>query len=302
MRISTNVLLTILLLRFSLVAQQSSLPQPQLDIPSVSSQAEAGEIGAMVQLGRAYFYGKGAPADVEQGRIWLDRAADKGSIDAEMLLGMAYFSGVKLPKNRALAAKYLLKVAQQPVVEQEFQSSQALARYFTGMMYRYGDGLEKSDKNALDFFQLAADQGSVPAQYDLAVMYDNGIGTPADKTRACQLYETAADAGHIAAMNNAGYCSQQGIGCVKDDSKAIAYYTKAADAGHSKAQNNLAILYGGLEQWERSYFWLRVAELSGAVEDTPAIGRVKAHLTSAQIDTTEKEALRWSETHKQKRD
>ena len=66
----------------------------------------------MVDLGRAYWAGDGVAADVEKGRIWLERAAEKDSVAAQMLLGAAYLSGTKLPKNRELAAKYLLKVAQ----------------------------------------------------------------------------------------------------------------------------------------------------------------------------------------------
>jgi TPR repeat protein len=277
-------------------------PAATLDVVTVEAKASQGDIAAMVQLGKAYWGGQGVTADIEKGRVWLDRAAEKGSLDAQMLLGMAYFSGTKLPKDPQLASKYLLQVAQREHVDSSLQSSQALAQYFVALMYEQGRGLEKSHDKAIQFLQIAANNGSPAAQFDLAVLYNDGSGgMSVDKVHACQLFEKAADQGYVKAMHNVGYCYQVGIGSTKDDSKAVEYYTKAAEGGSTRSQRNLGILFGQLGQAEKAYFWLRIAESSGDTEETSLIAAAKEHLTALQAEQQEKEITAWLNAHKAKK-
>jgi TPR repeat protein len=267
------------------VAQNPGSAFPQ----DLADKAEQGDTGAMITLGKAYWNGDRVPFDLEKARAWLDRAASKGALDAQMFLGMAYFSGTKLPKDRQVAARYLSAAADQGF---------PLAQYYVGMMYRHGAGLEKSDTSALKFLTLAANSGHGPAEYDLAIMYE-GIGTSVDKKRACDLFAKASEQGHIAATNNLGHCYDVGDGIEKNPAKAMELYTKAAEAGNTKAQGNLAIMYGGLGDWEKSYFWLRIAETLGADQNKPAIEKVKAKLTAQRIDDIEGRIAEWRINHKQ---
>ncbi len=279
-------------------------PTAPLDVVAVEAKASQGDTAAMVQLGRAYWGGQGVTVDIEKGRVWLDRAAEKGSLDAQMLLGMAYFSGAKLPKDPQLASKYLLRAAQQEHVDSSLQSSQALAQYFIASMYEQGRGLEESHDKAIQFLQLAANNGSPAAQFDLAALYNDGsVGISVDKVRACQLFQKAADQGYVRAMHNVGYCYQVGIGSKKDDGKAVEYYTKAAEGGSTRSQRNLGILFGQLGQAEKAYFWLRVAESSGDTDEKSKsfIATAKEHLTASQVEQQEKEVLEWLNAHKANR-
>jgi TPR repeat protein len=270
----------------------------KFDAATTEAKASNGDVAAMLQLGRAYWGGDGVTADVEKGSVWLDRAAEKGSAEAKMLLGAAYLSGTKLSKNRELAAKYLLQVAQQQHVDDGFKSSQALAQYWVAMMYEQGAGVEKSHEKAIQSLQLAASNGNYPAQYDLGSLYNEGTGgMTMDKARACELFEKAAEQGHVMAMHNAGYCYQVGISGKKDESKAINYYTKAAEAGSARSQRNLGILFGRSGQPEKAYFWLRVAESSGDAESKPFIDKLKPMLPSAQVEAQEKEVVFWLNAH-----
>jgi hypothetical protein len=273
-----------------------------VDLAATEAKATQGDIASMVQLGRAYWDGQRDTADVEKGRAWLDVAAGKGSLDAQMLLGMAYFSGTKLTKAPEMASKYLLLAAQQEHVDSTLQSSQALAQYFVASMYEQGRGLEKSHDKAIQFLQMAANNGSPPAQFDLASLYNDGSGGQSmDKVRACHLFEKAADQGYAKAMHNIGYCYQTGIGGGKDDTKAINYYTKAAEAGSTRSARNVGILFGQLGQAGKSYFWLRVAESSGDTENKSRVEAVKAHLTAAQVEQEEKDILTWLDAHRAKK-
>jgi len=270
-----------------------------VEVQEFVAAAEAGLPVSTYEVGRAYLFGKGVPVDLEKGRMWLDRAAQKGSLDAEMLLGAGYMSGTKLPKDPQLASKYLLQAAQQQNVVGRLRSSQALAQYWVALLYEQGRGIEKSHDKAIQFLQMAADNGSSTAQFDLASLYNDGTGGMAmDKAHACQLFERAADQGHVKAMHNVGYCYQAGTGGKKDENRAIDYYTKAAQAGSTRSQHNLGVIYGHLGQAEKSYFWLRVAESSGDTVDKSLLDAVKAHLTASQIEALEKEVLAWVDAYK----
>jgi uncharacterized protein len=291
---------------FSSVLSASGASQvqnaPDFDVAAVETKASNGDLGAMVELGKAYWDGNGVTTDVDKGQVWLERAAEKGSQEAQMFLGAAYLSGTKLPKNRELAAKYLLRVAQAQHVDDGFKSSQALAQYWVAMMYEQGAGVEKSHEQAIQFLQVAANNGNAPAEYDLAVLYNDGVGgISIDKAHACELFEKAAEQGHVRAMFNAGYCYQVGVGGQKDESKAINYYTKAAEVGNTRAQRNLGILFGRAGQPERAYFWLRVAESSGDAESKSFIDKLKPLLPPAQVDAAEKEVLAWLNAHPAKK-
>jgi TPR repeat protein len=271
------------------------------EVAEVSATAEAGLPISTYEIGRAYLLGRGVPVDVEKGRMWLERAAQKDSLDAQMMLGASYLSGTKLPKDPRLASQYLLQAAQQQHVVGDLRSSQALAQYWIALMYEQGNGLDKSHEKAIQFLQMAADNGNSPALYDLASLYNVGSGgISKDVPHACELFEKAANRGNVPAMHNAGYCYQVGLGGKKDEGKAIEYYTKAAEGGSVRSQRNLGILFGQLGQAEKSYFWLRVAEASGDAETKPLIDVVKGHLTLSQVEQQDRDVLAWLKSHKAK--
>ena len=43
-----------------------------------------------------------------------------------------------------------------------------------GFAYKYGEGLEQSDKEAVRWYRQAADQGHAAAQFRLGVVYEDG--------------------------------------------------------------------------------------------------------------------------------
>jgi hypothetical protein len=129
-------------------------------------------------------------------------------------------------------------------------------------------------------------------------MYFQGTGVASDKPRACGLYAKAADQGHLAAVNDLGWCYEHGEGVEKDSAKAMALYTKAAEAGHPRGQGNLAMLYRASGEWEKSYVWLRIAEIGGGGAQARAvIEDVKKHMTQEQIDAAEMKVAEWEKAH-----
>jgi TPR repeat protein len=282
-------------------SQTNTPPKEPFDVATAEAKARQGDLSAMMKLGLAYWGKQGIPADIDKGKMWLERAAEAGSLQAQMFLGTAYLSGSGLPKDIVLAGKYLLQVAQRQNVDASDQGSQALAQYFIADMYEHGWGVEKSHEKAIQFLQLAANNGNYPAQFDLGSLYNDGTGgMPMDKAIACQWFEKAADSGHARAMHNTGYCYQVGSGGKKDSDKAIHYYTLAAELGLTSSQHNLGMLYGVMGNAEKAYFWLRVAQSSGYAEDQSRFDAAKARMSASQLEQQDKAIAAWIETHKTK--
>ena len=77
-------------------------------------------------------------------------------------------------------------------------------RYGWGMNekeYDNGEGLEQHFKEAVKWYQKAADQGDAEAQMNLGLMYENGEGVEQDDKEAVKWYQKAADQGDALAQH-----------------------------------------------------------------------------------------------------
>ena len=66
-------------------------PSGQTPITTLRKAAEAGNADAQLQLGRAYWNGKGVPQDFTEALRWYRRSADGGNPLAQVALGAAYY-------------------------------------------------------------------------------------------------------------------------------------------------------------------------------------------------------------------
>ena len=60
-------------------------------------------------------------------------------------------------------------------------------------MYKYGNGVTKDYKKAVDWYTKSAEQGYASGQWNLGVMYQNGDGVTMDKSKAVEWYTKAAE-------------------------------------------------------------------------------------------------------------
>lgn len=112
--------------------------------------------------------------------------------------------------------------------------------------YMFGNpdlGIERNVEQAVDYYQVAAEQGNVHAMENLGVLYSQGIGIPQNSSKAKELLEAAAEQGSVQALNGLGYMYLNGIGLAKNTTKALEYMNKAADLGHMESMTNLGVLY-----------------------------------------------------------
>ena len=92
----------------------------------------------------------------------------------------------------------------------------ATAQHNLGGMYRDGQGVEKDFKEAVKWYQKAAEQGLATAQYNLGAMYRQGQGVEQDFKEAVKWWHKAAYQGFAMAQRNLGAIYYRGDGVLKD--------------------------------------------------------------------------------------
>ena len=143
----------------------------------------------------------------------------------------------------------------------------ATAQFNLGVMYDNGQGVSKDERLAVEWYRKAADQGNANAQFSLGVMYANGQGVAKDERQAVEWYRKAADQGDTNAQRNLGFMYESGKGVAKDERLAVSWYRRAADQGNATAQLNLGVMYDngrGVAKDERQAVeWYRKAADQG---------------------------------------
>ncbi len=88
-----------------------------------------------------------------------------------------------------------------------------------------------------------AEDGDVQAQLAIAKAYHLGEGVEKDEDEAVQWWERAAVHGDLSAQINLGVAYSRGAGVPKNYVAALRWYTKAAEQGDAEGQRGLALLY-----------------------------------------------------------
>lgn len=116
-------------------------------------------------------------------------------------------------------------------------------QYAYGVCYEKGWGVEENAKEALAWYQKAADQDNGPAYNSLGNFYRSGIGVTANANKAFELYMKGAAVKDDQAMLNVGNCYYYGMGIEKDTPKALKWWNEAADAGNAYAMAQMGDCY-----------------------------------------------------------
>ncbi len=140
--------------------------------------ADSGDPKAQCELAVLYFNGEGVAKNIPEALRLFTLSADKKYLDSQINLGWiyrhtpGYLDAVK-------SAKYYLLAAQQNDPE---------SQYILGLMYKAGEGLAKSDKDAAAWLLKAAVQNHPEAQSAMGDLYEKGLGVKTDKVEALKWY------------------------------------------------------------------------------------------------------------------
>lgn len=181
-------------------------------------------VKAQTVLGIMYYGGdRSVPENTARGVYWLEKAKDNGSREAEELWKRCFMED---------AVRSTEKLVEGDAFEKDLLE-EAVRKDKTALMYAR---------------RKAAERGSAAAQYWYGRMLSTGEGTGKNEKDALYWYEKAAEQGDVRAMYECGKCWQgedgaSDSGIKKDHKKAFFWYQKAAENGHGYAQRRLAQIY-----------------------------------------------------------
>ena len=123
-----------------------------------------------------------------------------------------------------------------------------IAQFDLGQMYQYAIGVEKNTEEAVKYYKLAAEQGSLPAEYNLGIIYLHGDDdvTPNYKLALHWLTDAAFKGNDyaqfvLARIYENGYFDADGKEVIKANrEQALAMYNIAAANRYGPAQYRLA--------------------------------------------------------------
>ncbi|MDQ9949763.1 tetratricopeptide repeat protein [Acinetobacter sp. 12966] len=105
-----------------------------------------------------------------------------------------------------------------------------------GDAYLFGEyDLNVDYKQALNWYQKAADQNDAKSQYNLAIMYLNGYGAKKDVSKSVEYYRKSALQGDADSQLQLGIRYLNGEGVEKNIQTAKEWFQKAKLSGNQKA-------------------------------------------------------------------
>lgn len=217
-----------------------AVDQAQLDLARQWAERarEIGNPAGANFLYMIYANGYGVPEDMRKAADYLQEAAEKGDPAARTNYAvLAYQGSPEIPRDRALAGKYLAQL------DKEDKMLPA-GYYYLGLLRYNGEGgQKKNEKAGMELIEMAAEGGHGGAQQDTGRNYEFGWTVKPDLARAIEWYEKAAGQGEGWSLWRMGMTYINGEGREPDSPKAVEYFRRAADAGSPDGMTSLAVMY-----------------------------------------------------------
>lgn len=136
-----------------------------------------------------------------------------------------------------------------------------------------------------------AEAGDAEAQYNLGVMHGKGQGTPQNYKEAIKWYQLAADQELAVAQHNLGNMHYKGQGTSQNYKKSLKWHQLAAEQGFAHAQYNLGTKHakgqGTPQNFIYAHMWLNIAAANDYKNAPEAREIVANNMTTADIATAQ---------------
>jgi len=133
-----------------------------------------------------------------------------------------------------------------------------------GRMYYYSYGVQTDYLKAFEIFSVLAKKNNAMAEQMLGNIYRYGRGQKTDYKLAFRFYEMSANQGYDFGQYCLGICYDSGIGCNKDINMAVTYYQLASNQKQIGASYHLGIIYYngdlGTKDYVKAEKYFRIAE------------------------------------------
>ncbi|MDG2480296.1 MAG: tetratricopeptide repeat protein [Alphaproteobacteria bacterium] len=163
----------------------------------------------------------------------LSAALTHGDLRAAMVLGEMHENGEGTAVNLFKACEYYLKAAETENVEAQFRTGECLR---SGMVIT-------TDRTALEWLQLAADNGYTEAHCAIGMIYESGIGVIRDDDQALVRCLRGAEAGDVEAMETVADWYWRSVGIERDVDRSVYWFVRAVEGGSIDAAWSLGLKY-----------------------------------------------------------
>lgn len=162
-----------------------------------------------------------------------------------------------------------------------------------GLIYAWGIGVDKDEREACKYFKLAADKGDAIAQTHLGSKYFLGHGVDKDKKESFRYCKLAADQGNAMAQFQLAIVLDNPY--EGDMRETLKYLKLAADQGNAKGQSRLSNKYfqgDGVDQdMKKAFKYSKLAADQENADDQYILSRM--YTLALGVDKDEKEAFRY---------
>lgn len=258
---------------------------------------------AQVLLGVRYETGNGVPQDIKEAvRLYRDAESD-GDRNARFYMARCRYLGIGMKQDhlRAFERFYQLVTEDGSIPDE---------KYYLGLCYLNGHGVEKDEAEGKKWIIEAADEGCAEAvdwlrplaeredahvKYILGKAYYNGEGAEQNDEEAVRWFRPAAEQGSAYAQYILGACYHYGRGIEKDLSEAAKWFRLAGEHDVPEAQYNMGYYYYrgvGLEQdFGEAVRWFRMAAENGDAQAQNDLGQCCFEGTG--VEQNFEEAAKW---------
>lgn len=207
--------------------------QWQKAIAEFRDLAKTGHAPSQFSLGLIYHLGRGTPVNHKKAYDLYQQSALQEHPSAINNIGMMYLRGEYVTKNENIAFRLFEKAS----------ADHSQAKDNLGQCYENGWGVEADNEQAMNFYQLAGDEGFKLGYFHLGQLHEEGRGdAPVNIEEAITWYQAAGDAQYARGFHRIGEIYEQGISMPADKDKAVYWYQQAADLDYEPALAKIAQL------------------------------------------------------------
>jgi TPR repeat protein len=182
----------------------------------MAGNAEKGDPAAMLNLGRLYEYGHGAPRNFTKALEWYTKAADAGLPEGNYNVGVCYEIGMGTTADPKKAVEYYQKAVEKKL---------PLALHKMSALYLNGIGVTKNEDKAMEYLNQAAAAGLPQAANDLGLICMQGLyGQEKNYSKALGWFIKGSDKGNLDSMANIAAYFDEGTPAKANPVKALKWY------------------------------------------------------------------------------
>jgi len=161
------------------------------------------------------------------------------------------------------------------------------AQVTLGSLYQLGQaGLKTDYKEAMKWFQRAAQQGDAGAMYRVGYMYFSGQGVSLNFNEAVRWFKQSALEGFAVAQFTLGTMYREGQGVPQNYTESLRWFSHAAEQGHAAAQHQVGVLIwhgkGAPQDYIEGCKWWYIAANNGSENAREAIQTIALPLMTRE--------------------